>query len=311
MPFESIAKRHLDLRHAARRRRDAHQLEPAQRLVLGGDLALALEDVDLHDVLVVDHGGEDLRVLGRDRRVALDQPGEQAALGLDAERERRDVEQHQVLDVAAQDAALDGGAHGHHLVGVDLPVRLAAEDPLHRPHDHRRAGLAADQQHLVDLVGAQAGLLAGRPGRAPRCARPARATSASKWSRVSVRARWRGPVRSAEMNGRLIAASSARGELALGALGGLLEALQRHAVAAQVDAGLLLEVLDQPVHDALVEVLAAQEGVAGGGAHLEDALGELEDRDVEGAAAEVVDRDGVARPRCGRGRRRARRRWAR
>ena len=56
----------------------------------------------------------------------------------------------------------------------------------------------------------------------------------------------------------------------------------------------LLEVLDQPVHDPLVEVLAAEEGVARGGAHLEDPLGELEDRDVEGAAAEVVDGDVLA-----------------
>ena len=100
-------------------------------------------------------------------RVAVDQPGEQAAVGLDAERQRRDVEQHEVLDVAAQDAALDGGADRHHLVGVDLAVRLAAEDllaPLRSTM--RRAGLAADQQHLVDLVGAQAGLLQGVAARA-------------------------------------------------------------------------------------------------------------------------------------------------
>jgi hypothetical protein len=39
---------------------------------------------------------------------------------------------------------------------------------------------------------------------------------------------------------------------------------------------------------ALVEVLAPQEGVAAGGPHLEEALRHLQDRDVEGAAAEVV-----------------------
>ena len=53
----------------------------------------------------------------------------------------------------------------------------------------------------------------------------------------------------------------------------------------------LLEVADQPVHDAPIEVLAAEVDVAVGGAHLEDAVRELHDRDVEGAAAEVVDRD--------------------
>ena len=82
-----------------------------------------------------------------------------------------------------------------------------------------------------------------------------------------------------------------RGQLALGLLGRFLEPLQRHAVLVQVDAGVAQELLDQPVDDALVEVLAAQERVAAGGAHLEEPLRHLQDRDVEGAAAQVVDRD--------------------
>ena len=52
--------------------------------------------------------------------------------------------------------------------------------------------------------------------------------------------------------------------------------------------------LDQPVDDPLVEVLAAQEGVAARGPHLEEAVGHLQDRDVERAAAQVVDRDELA-----------------
>ena len=54
---------------------------------------------------------------------------------------------------------------------------------------------------------------------------------------------------------------------------------------------LVAELADQPVDDPLVEVLAAEEGVAGGRLDLEHAVAELEDRDVEGAAAEVVDGD--------------------
>ena len=51
----------------------------------------------------------------------------------------------------------------------------------------------------------------------------------------------------------------------------------------------LLELVGQPVDDALVEVVAAQVGVAVGGVDLEDALGEGQDGDVVGAAAQVVD----------------------
>ena len=43
----------------------------------------------------------------------------------------------------------------------------------------------------------------------------------------------------------------------------------------------------------LVEILAAQEGVAIGGLHFEDAVADFQHRDVEGAAAKVIDRDGA------------------
>ncbi len=67
--------------------------------------------------------------------------------------------------------------------------------------------------------------------------------------------------------------------------------MQRHAVGAQIDARLLAERVQQPVDDAMVEVLTAEERVPRRRLDLEDPLAELQDRDVEGAAAEVVDGD--------------------
>ena len=55
------------------------------------------------------------------------------------------------------------------------------------------------------------------------------------------------------------------GELDLGLLGGLLQSLQGHTVAAQIDAVLRLEVVGQVVDDALIEVITAEVVVAGGG----------------------------------------------
>ena len=71
MPLASMSKLDLDLRHAARRRRDALEVELAEQLVARGHLALALVDLDRHRRLVVVGGGEGLRELGRDGRVLL------------------------------------------------------------------------------------------------------------------------------------------------------------------------------------------------------------------------------------------------
>ena len=85
--------------------------------------------------------------------------GEDAAGRLDAQRERRDVEQEDVLHLALQHAALDGGADRHHLVGVDALVRLLAEELLHHLLHHGHAGHAAHQDDGVELRGGEAGVL--------------------------------------------------------------------------------------------------------------------------------------------------------
>ena len=78
-------------------------------------------------------------------------------------------------------------------------------------------------------------------------------------------------------------------ERALGALAGRAQAAQRALVLAHVLAVLALELLEEVVDHAVVEVLPAQVRVAGGGLDLEDALLDGEQDDVEGAAAEVED----------------------
>ena len=93
-------ERDLDLRHAARRRRQPDQLEASERAVVARHLALALQHVHFDARLVVGRRREDLALPRRDRRVARDERRHHAAQRLDAERQRRHVEQQHVLDFA-------------------------------------------------------------------------------------------------------------------------------------------------------------------------------------------------------------------
>ncbi|KFB73809.1 MAG: NAD-specific glutamate dehydrogenase [Candidatus Accumulibacter phosphatis] len=87
----------------------------------------------------------------------------------------------------------------------------------------------------------------------------------------------------------------ARGKLDLRFLRRILQALQGKNVVLQVDPGLLLELLDDVVDQALIEILPAEEGVAIRRQDFELVLAvdfsNLDDRDVEGPTAQVVDRD--------------------
>jgi hypothetical protein len=87
------------LRHTARHRRDAFQLELAEHIVILGHGALSLEHLDEHSRLVVGVCGEGLTLLGRDGGVALDQSSHDTSGGLDTERQRGHIQKEQVLQL--------------------------------------------------------------------------------------------------------------------------------------------------------------------------------------------------------------------
>ncbi|KAF9802660.1 hypothetical protein SFRURICE_011671 [Spodoptera frugiperda] len=118
----------LDLRHATGRRGDTSELEFTEQVVILGHCALTLEYLDEYSGLVVGVGCESLSLLGGNSSVALDESGHDTTSGLDTERQRRHVEQQQILDllrlVTVQNGGLYSGTVCYSLVGVNGFVKL-------------------------------------------------------------------------------------------------------------------------------------------------------------------------------------------
>ena len=76
-------------------------------------------------------------------------------------------------------------------------------------------------------------------------------------------------------------------------LGRLEQPLQRLRIFAQIDVVLALELVGQIVHEPAVEVVATQVGITCGGANLDHPVTDVEQADIERAAAEVEDQHGL------------------
>ncbi len=281
---------HLDLGHAPRRGRNPDQFEPAQRPVVGRHGALALQDVDAYRRLVVRGGRKDLAFLGRDRCVLFDQFRQHAAKRLDAQRQGRDVQKQDILDVPGQNAALDCGSDCHDFIGIDALVGLLPEDLLDLLLDPRHAGHPADEDDLVDLRRREVGVFQGRAaGAFDLVDQVFHERLQLGPGQLDVHVLGTAGIRRDE--GQVDVRLHGRGQLHLGLFRRLLEALQGHLVAPNVDALVLLEFRGQKLDEPLVEVLAAQVGVAIGRFDLENALAQLQDRNVERSPAQVEDGD--------------------
>ena len=251
----------LDLGYAARCGRDVRELETAEGLVARCHFALALQDMDLNARLIVRRRREHLALRGRDRRVALDDLRADAAEGLDAERKRGNVEEQDILDLTDEDTALDRCADGDALIRVDALRRLLAKDLADGFLYRRDTGRAADENDLVDV--------AAREPRILHCLACRHHRALHEVSRQLIELRTR--KRQIEMlrtrcicrDERQVDVRLAHArELDLRLLSCLDETLCTHLVLREVDAVLLLELLDHPVHNLLVEIVAAEHRVA-------------------------------------------------
>ena len=207
-------------------------------------------------------------------RVAIDQLGHHTAQRLDAERQRRHVEEQNVLHVALQHASLNGCANGDHLVRVDPLVGLATEQSPHGLLHLRHAGLPAHKHDLVDLGGREAGVLQRRLARFNRSLNEI-VDHRLELGPVELDVEVLRTVLVGRDIGQIDIGLVRARELDLGLLCCVFEALEGETILAEVDALVLVELICQVVHDPRIEVLPTKECIAIGRLDLENAIADL------------------------------------
>ena len=81
------------------------------------------------------------------------------------------------------------------------------------------------------------------------------------------------------------------GEFCLGLFSALFQALKGHFVTSQINALVLFKFISQVIDNSQIEILSAQMGVTIGGFDLEDPLADFQNRNVEGTAAQIKNRN--------------------
>src|SRR5437899_3530502 len=282
---------HFDARQSGGRGGNS-QREPRERAAVFGQFAFALENVDVNAGLIVDAGGvKFLRARG-DRGVARDNFCYRAAVSFDAKRKRRNVEQQHSFYALIENAGLRGGAQRHDLIGIQFDVRLAAEKFLDGAADQRSARGAAHENDFVHVGGLELrvgeSLLDGAHGAVDDGSNKGVESAACELVNEDF-AIWQ--------------CKTKRGGLSLGEL--MLHVDQRFAkllrelaVRREIDFIVLENQFVDKSLQKIVDVVAAEMGVAVGGENLIDVAvaggNELENGDIEGAATEIVHGDFAA-----------------
>ena len=220
--------------------------------------------------------------------------GGNAAHRLNGQGQGGDVQQQQVLPaghhLAAQTSGLYGRAQSDTFVGVERFGRLQSEHPHDLGLNSRAAGGTAHQQYLVQVVCRQSGVAQGVSDRQGGALHQI-GSQLVELGTGQRRLQMQGAVRPGGDKRQVDLGDSRTGKLFLGLFGFLPDALHGHIVAGKIDAMLGTELLRQPGNYPGVKVIAAQMIVAAGGQHLHHTVSNLDQRHVEGAAAQVVDHD--------------------
>jgi len=270
---------------------DTSEVEFTELVAILGQATLSLVNLNVDTGLVVSVGGEHLGLDGGDLSVSGDQFGHDTTGGLDTLGKGDNVEEEEILDgiggVTVEDSSLDGGTVSDGLIGVDgLVEDLAVEEFGKGFLDLGNTGGATDENDLVDHVLGAFGVLEDlcKGGHALLEVGLAKFLELGTGEVAGVVLTFSEGL--AEDFGLERSGKNSLGLLALGA-----ETTEGTGVASDVNAGLLLEVLNAEVDDVVIEILATKMSVTVGSLDLEDTVLNGEEGDIESATTKIEDED--------------------
>ena len=283
-------KSDLDLGSPARRRRNAVELEGTQILIIPRHGAFTLQDDNFNTGLIIAIGREGLRLFGRNRCVARNHCGGDVASGHDAQRQRRNIEQEHIAHISPKDAPLNRGTDRNNFVRIDALMRRLTPERFGNIQDLRHTRHATNKHELIDFIRTDAGVFQAilKGLHATRKKRFANLLHLCPRELDVEMLRTR---RIGGDKGQIDVVGGRRGERDFRLLCFFLQALQRHRILAEIDAVFLLKSIHEPADNGVVPIIAAEVSVAIGGLDLKNAVADLENRHVKGAAAQIEDRN--------------------
>ena len=179
---------------------------------------------------------------------------------------------------------------------MNAPVGGAAEEPGHRILDQGEPCRPSHEQQLVEIARFQPCYAEGLPAHVQRPIHEGAREGLElrpRESKLEVDGLAEGSMPNLPHGG---ARRARRRELDLELLRRRPETLEDLWLLARVHAMFTEQLLRHPLGEQAIDVVSAEERVAGGGEDLEDVPAEIEERHVERAATEVVHRDALTAP---------------
>ena len=273
-------KGHADAGCPSCHRRNAAKLKTSERTAGIHHFAFTLHNMYRHRGLTVTESREILRPRDWDGTVAGNDLFDQSAHRFDAERQGRDVKEQPILafgGVARELIGLHCGADGYHAVRVNARQRRKAEIGFHLAAHTGHAGGTAHQHHAFNLVFFEL-RITQNIGNSFKCFIHERLCElikdhTSERKGMSTRREFKFKNRLRRIRERFLRRLRAVKQLTAVFCGKFNAAELRH----------------RPVNHRMIKIIAPQRRIATRAEHFENAARKLEERDVKGAAAQVID----------------------